>query len=78
MGINIAVLEALPCHISMRKAALKVNGGKLDSLYDVPRWDCGGESRARGNHSAHKDHLDHDITRSRLVRHQVRALFGKD
>ena len=46
--------------MSMRKSILKSSGlarpgRSLKSLYEVPRWDGAGTSRARRGHNCHKD-----------------------
>ena len=78
MAINIEALSNMPAFISIRKSSLKELGGNLDSMYEVPRWDGAGESRARHGHNSHKDHCEHTVTRARNARRQIRALMGRD
>jgi len=70
---NIETILDLPSFVSMRKSALKIMGGDLDTLYEVPRWDGAGESRARSRHNCHKDHMEQE-----LCRIQIRRLLGKE
>ena len=46
----------IPTHGSMRKTALKVLGGELGNLWDVPRWDDRGTRSRTAAHSCHKDY----------------------
>jgi hypothetical protein len=74
---DVEELKMLPSRVSMRKGALRNFGGDLVDLYDSHRFDSYVRSRDAG-HCAHKDHTEHKVTRNKLVRRQVRYLFGKD
>jgi hypothetical protein len=74
---DIEILESMPSFISFRKSALKVNGGELESLYDMSNEDGRGESRARSGHNCRKDHASRNEIAVKRARDQVRALLGK-
>lgn len=51
-----SIQTEIPTHGSMRKTALKVLGGELGNLWDVPRWDDRGTRSRTAAHSCHKDY----------------------
>jgi hypothetical protein len=61
--------------VSMRKSALKVYGGDLDSLYDVRRWDGGGESR-QGIRPAKERGVYRPWRKAKALRQVQRMLWG--
>lgn len=76
--VDFEILEDLPSFVSFRKSALKTEGGDLNNLYDVPRWDGSFQSREAA-HTCRKDwRCSSSHTDIRRARRQIRTLLGKD